>query len=273
MPVLRRPPGGPGPFTRPRPIPARRLLPDATLYFHLSEESLRRPDTGVARFEGVGPVTIGQLIEFLGHTNVRVVPVADLAGQRPVDGYETPAPMRDAVQLRNPACIAPWGTNTSRTKDMEHVIPYVPPADGGPPGQTSPDNLAPLSRFPHRVKTHGAWTLRQTGPGAYEWRSPHGYRFAVDQHGTRPLGKTGAEQHRPPDRPAPAPVPVPVPESAMQTRLRQLTPRTQPQPTAVDPDALRGRVIEAGENYEIYEVDHPLDLSAWNSDWHHSQSA
>ena len=205
MPVLRRTTGrttrratgGPGPFTRPRPIPARRLLPDATLYFHLSEESLRRPDTGVARFEGVGPVTIGQLIEFLGHTNVRVVPVADLAGQRPVDGYETPAPMRDAVLLRNPACIAPWGTNTSRTKDMEHVIPYVPLADGGPPGQTSPDNLAPLSRFPHRVKTHGAWTLRQTGPGAYEWRSPHGYRFAVDQHGTRPLGKDHPVQEAP----------------------------------------------------------------------------
>ncbi len=69
------------------------------------------------------------------------------------------------------------------------------------------------------------------------------------------------------------PVPAPAPESALQTRLRRLTPRTEPQPTAVDPDALRGRVIEAGENYEIYEVDHPLDLSAWHSDWHQSQGA
>ena len=59
----------------------------------------------------------------------------------------------------------------------------------------------------------------------------------------------------------------------MQTRLRRLTPRTEPPPTAGDPEALRGRVIEAGESYEIYEVDHPLDLSAWHSDWHHSQSA
>ncbi|HLN77500.1 MAG TPA: hypothetical protein VK204_10690, partial [Nocardioidaceae bacterium] len=186
--------GGPSPFARPRVDP-RRLLPQATLYFHLAEESLRT-GTGVARFEGVGPLTLPQLREFLGHTNVRVVPVADLAGQRPVDGYEVPARMREATHLRSPACISPWGTNLSRRKDMEHITPYLPPARGGPPGQTSMDNLGPLSRHPHRVKTHGRWTLTQTGPGSYEWRTPHGYRFAVDQHGTHALGKADPEQAR-----------------------------------------------------------------------------
>jgi hypothetical protein len=44
------------------------------------------------------------------------------------------------------------------------------------------------------VKTHGRWRLRQTGPGIYEWTSPHGYRFQVDGSGTHPLGKDPAAE-------------------------------------------------------------------------------
>ncbi len=45
------------------------------------------------------------------------------------------------------------------------------------------------------MKTHGRWRLRQTGPGVYEWTSPHGYRYRVDADGTHPLGKdTAAER-------------------------------------------------------------------------------
>jgi hypothetical protein len=203
------------PFTKPAARDPRRLLPNATLYIHLSEESLRsamdgreRPSSGVARLEGVGPITVEQVREFLRHTNVRVVPVLDLAGQSPVDGYEVPDRMQDALHLRNPACISPWGTNLSRRKDMEHVRPYLPPDEGGPPGQTSMENLGPLSRFPHRVKTHGRWRLRQPGPGVFEWRSPHGYRFRVDHDGTHALDK---ERTREVDAPTPGlmtPAPV-----------------------------------------------------------------
>jgi hypothetical protein len=231
-------------------VDPRRLLPQATLYFHLAEESLRT-GTGVARFEGVGPLTLPQLREFLGHTNVRVVPVADLAGQRPVDGYEVPARMREATHLRSPACISPWGTNLSRRKDMEHIKPYTPPARGGPPGQTSMDNLGPLSRHPHRVKTHGRWTLTQTGPGSYEWRTPHGYRFAVDQHGTHPLGKADPEQARAPQRAS-------APQTAPET-----TRSVSPLEAVLDLDALRGRVIEASDTHEAYETDYALDLRGW----------
>jgi hypothetical protein len=127
--------------------------------------------------------------EFLGHANVRVVPVLDVAGQEPVDAYETPARLREAVHLRNPACVFPWSSNTSRRVDMDHTVPYVPPEDGGPPGQTGLHNLGPLSRYAHRLRTHGRWRLRQPRPGVFEWRSPHGYRYRVDRHGTRPLGR------------------------------------------------------------------------------------
>ncbi len=103
--------------------------------------------------------------------------------------------MREALYLRNPACVAPYATNLSRRKDADHVVPYLSPDRGGPPGQTAMDNLGLLSRFPHRVKTHGRWSLRQPSPGVFEWRSPHGYWFRVDHTGTHPLGKN-PEQHR-----------------------------------------------------------------------------
>ncbi|HEU4512367.1 MAG TPA: hypothetical protein VFR87_04630, partial [Nocardioidaceae bacterium] len=44
-------------------------------------------------------------------------------------------------------------------------------------------------------KTHGRWSLREPTPGVYLWRSPHGYRFRVDHHGTHYLGKNPDPQH------------------------------------------------------------------------------
>ena len=201
---------------------------------------------GVARFEGVGPVTIEQVQEFLRHTNVRPVRVLDLAGQQPVDGYQVPDRMREAAHLRNPACIAPWGTNLSRHKDMEHIRRYRPRERGGPAGQTGLDNLGPMSRFPHRVKTHGRWRIRQTGPGVYEWRSPHGYRYRVDNQGTHPLGKETAGS-------------AAGPSSAARTA--PATPGLDL--TGLDLDALRGTVIWSSDTAEIYQVDCTLDLSDW----------
>lgn len=180
--------GDPTPFTRPGRVDPRRLLPNATLYIHIAADMLHG-GTGVARCEGVGPITRAQVIEFLGHTAVRVVPVIDLAGQEPVDGYEVPDKMAEALHLRNPACVSPWSTNLSRNKDSDHNQPYRPPAHGGPPGQTRPDNLARLARFPHRLKTHGGWRLEQPAPGTWEWRTPHGYHYRVDHNGTHPLGR------------------------------------------------------------------------------------
>lgn len=179
---------GAWPWGPPVKLDPRRLLPSATLYLHLSQSSMD-DRAGVARMEGVGPITVEQVREFLGHCNVRVVPVLDVAGQVPIDAYEVPDRMAEAVRLRSPACVSPWGSNLSRLRDLDHVVPYVPPQRGGPPAQTAMDNLAPLSRFSHRVKTHGRWRLRQPEPGVFEWLSPHGYRFRVDHTGTLALGR------------------------------------------------------------------------------------
>jgi hypothetical protein len=189
--------GDPTAFVR-RVDPAA-LLPKATLYVHLSANMLGggTHGGGVARIEGVGPATRQQVVDLLGHTRVRVVPVVDLAAQVPVDGYEVPRSMGEVLHLLAPVCASPWSSNLSRKKDRDHVRAYVPPDEGGPPGQTGLGNLAPLHRFPHRVKTHGRWRLRQRAPGVYEWRSPHGYWFRVDHTGTHRLGKETVPGVRP----------------------------------------------------------------------------
>jgi hypothetical protein len=178
-------------------VPPAKLLPPATLHLHLSEAALVG-GAGVARLEGVGPITLGQVREFLGHCHVTVKPVVDLAGGMPVDCYEIPARMHEIVTLRHPFEVFPWGTGSSRTADDDHTERYVPPDDGGPPGQTHPDNLGPLQRRHHRVKTHGpGWRHRQLAPGVFLWRTATGHWYRVDNHGTHHLGThiSLAEQH------------------------------------------------------------------------------
>jgi hypothetical protein len=78
----------------------------------------------------------------------------------------------------------PWCGRTGATHDLDHIDPYRHPDDGGPPGQTSTANTARLCRYHHRVKTHGAWHYRRTGPTAVTWTSPQGRSYTVDHTGT-----------------------------------------------------------------------------------------
>jgi hypothetical protein len=171
--------------------------PPATLYVHIAAESVPGQDSGaggVARVEGVGPVTVEQARRWLGHCVVTVKPVIDLAGVAPVDSYEIPDRVRDAVRLVSPADVFPYASNTGRRLDLDHTQPYQPTvntADGSPSGQTRVGNLAPMTRFHHRVKTHGRWQVTQPFPGIFIWRTPHGRHYLVDHTGTRRLPRAG----------------------------------------------------------------------------------
>ena len=166
-------------------VAARKLLPPATLYLHLSEEAAQRGQ-GVARVEQVGPVVVAKLRDLLAGCSVTVKPVVDpAAGTGPVDAYEVPRRMRDHLVLRHPYEVFPFGQQESRPLDLDHTTAYRP----GPPGQTWPGNLGPLSRFDHRAKTHGGWRVRQPSEGLLIWRSPLGYISVVTNRGTLVLGR------------------------------------------------------------------------------------
>ena len=111
-------------------------------------------------------------------TEVIVKPVIDLNEHIHVEGYEVPDRLREQVTLRDHTCVFPWCTRSARKTDADHVIPY---AEGG---TTSSDNIAPLCRRHHRLKTHSAWTYTMLEPGSFLWSSPHGYQFLRDHHGT-----------------------------------------------------------------------------------------
>ena len=103
---------------RTKPVDTR---PDVTLYVHLTDQALVT-GTGVARVEQVGPVTVDRVRSWLGHANVTVKPVIDLNDQVPVDAYEIPDRIREAVHLTIPVDCFPYATSTCRTGDIDHTI-------------------------------------------------------------------------------------------------------------------------------------------------------
>ena len=132
--------------------------PRVVLHFHLSEAALR---TGHAlvRPEDGDPLTLDQLVEFLGRTGcqVRIQPLLDPTEIAPIDGYEVPQRLRAAVRVRQIADVFPFGTCVSPRMDLDHTERYVPMDYGGPPGQTRLGNLGPMARPGHRAVTHGGW--------------------------------------------------------------------------------------------------------------------
>ena len=176
------------------------------LHIHLSDAALRGnegpgtpqidPDTGMlglhlARVDNHHQtLTADAVREWLSvpGTQVTVKPVIDLADQIAVDSYEIPDRISQRVKLKRPTCVFPHCTRTSARTDLDHIDEYVPPDQGGPPGQTDTDRLAPLCRRHHRAKTHpspdGRWDYQQLTPTTWLWTSPYGLRFLVHPDGT-----------------------------------------------------------------------------------------
>lgn len=206
----RSPVGCPGHTCGTITVDPDRLLPKATLVIHLSDDALTT-GTGVGRCEQLGPVTIQQIRQLLGHTRVVVQPVFNPNGIVPVDAYEIPESMRRAVLQRHPFEIFPYAGRGSAGLDLDHTRPY---RRDGTPDQTRPDNLGPLRRKSHRAKTHASWRLAQPEPGRFVWRSPLGRRYVLT-----PSGITNDGLHIPGNNPWDNPLGGPLlPERAGGTR-------------------------------------------------------
>lgn len=183
---------------QPGPAPARLRRRTTELVIHYS------PGEQVGRCEQLGPVLAEQVRQWLGHDRVIVHPIIDLSDNPAVDSYEVPDPIARIVRWRNPYDVFPWSARTSKGLDLDHTRPYQH-GPGKPAGQTNPDNLGPLSRRPHRARTHSGWEIAQPFPGVYEWRSPLGFRYQVDASGSQELRpdqpvqppRTDGRSHRP----------------------------------------------------------------------------
>ncbi|GAB3259425.1 hypothetical protein GCM10027425_21780 [Alteromonas gracilis] len=180
--------------------------PVVDLHLHLTDQTLLaaaegRP--GPVEAEGIGVLTTTLLRRWLNHpdTSIRVRPVITLPGSRgpverrpspvtlgwtPVDRHDPPETMRTTVILRDAECVFPGCHRSSRHADLDHIDPWLDPVDGGPPGQTHPDNLAPLCRTHHRFKTRCDWTYRREPDGTYTWHPPTGTPITTESPTRRP---------------------------------------------------------------------------------------
>ena len=155
----------------------RKSCQPATLFVHVSVEDLlahQDGHTGLGGIEKLGPASLDLLADWLAQTDLTITPVLDAGRADGVDAHDPPAWMRELVIGRDHHCAFPHCNRDARACDIDHIVPYVSPDNGGPPDQTTPANLAPLCRRHHRCKTFTRWRYHRLPTGDYEWTDPNG---------------------------------------------------------------------------------------------------
>ena len=155
------------------------------LYLHLDATDLDdEPLARVGTVERLGPVTRGKILHWLGVTHAVLTPVIREDRVDAVDTHDPPWWMAEQVILRDRTCRFPWCGRDARSCDLDHIIAYD---ENGPPGQTRPNNLAPLCRRHHRAKTAGRWRYQRLPDGTYLWHGPWHTTYQVTPNGTQPV--------------------------------------------------------------------------------------
>jgi hypothetical protein len=125
---------------------------------------------------GPEPVTAQAVRELLADPRVPVAfrrlitdPVSGQVLDRGRTAYRVPDALRDFLIARDVICRFPGCTRRAEACDIDHLVPW----SAG--GRTDRDNLIPLCRRHHVIKTFGRWTpIRRRPDGAVEWRAPDG---------------------------------------------------------------------------------------------------
>ena len=132
-----------------------------------STQPAARP-CAVGEIEKLGAATLTKIRHWVGHHQVVIQPVLNMARGDAVDVHDPPPWMRELVILRDSHCIFPRCTTDARSCDLDHITAYTKTAH---PAKPDP-NLAPLCRRHHRAKTSGRWRYTRTPDGTYIWHGP-----------------------------------------------------------------------------------------------------
>jgi hypothetical protein len=97
--------------------------------------------------------------------------------------YRPTAALAEHVRARDRMCAWPGCPLPADLADLDHSTSAHPPpgADADPAdlGETSDDNMEPLCRHHHRLKTEAGFVLRHVRAGVFEWTDPSGHRYRV----------------------------------------------------------------------------------------------
>lgn len=102
--------------------------------------------------------------------------LTDPATGTPIDArsksYYIPADVRAPLTGKWQSCSVPGCTRRAETSEIDHIIPFDhdDPVRGG---QTTFDNLHPLCRTHHQLKTDRKFSIRTTAAGAVEYAFAH----------------------------------------------------------------------------------------------------
>lgn len=89
-------------------------------------------------------------------------------------GRFAPADLTFGIEVRDGVCQFPTCARPAGQCDMDHRVPW-------PHGPTSGENMWPLCRRHHRMKTAGIFAAELDDNGRPVWRLPSGRRVAAEQ--------------------------------------------------------------------------------------------
>jgi hypothetical protein len=141
-----------------------------------------------AEVPGVGPVPaeVARELAADGTWRAWIIEAAGAVAATGSLGYVPSPAVARLVRAREPYCMFPGCRQPASRCDLDHVIPW-------PRGTTAPENLGPLCRRHHGLKTHVGWELVVGGGGptvggsppgeglqaaAWRWRTPAGVSIA-----------------------------------------------------------------------------------------------
>jgi len=181
-----------GTATAPTPTaargPERVRLPQVRVNVTVALSTLLGLDERPAELAGFGPISAEQARALAAGGVWRRLVTDPLSGRVLDVGrsrYRPPRGLAEHVAARDGVCACPGCSTPADRCDIDHTEEFHASGQHPGTGTTSADNLGPLSRRCHRLKTDGGFTLRQVEPGVFEWRTPAGltYRVVPGDHG------------------------------------------------------------------------------------------
>jgi len=123
-------------------------------------ETLLGPAGGPAEVPGLGPIpaSVARELAADGRWTAWIVDASGAVTATGSRGYVPTEAVARLVRAREPRCRFPGCRQPATRCDLDHTVPW-------PRGSTTPENLGPLCRRHHQLKTHGGWDLApSTGP-------------------------------------------------------------------------------------------------------------